>query len=278
MPKKKKKPILVQFFNGLAWLVKQLAKGIWFLLKAIGKGIAAGTKQSAKSIKHAQEERKRKASLPKVDAAYKQLTVKHHAKGDFDDFSHRLLKDSLIVAIAGRRGSGKSATGFRLLENAVAHNRPAFVLGVKDALPAWIHPVEQLSDVKNNGVVLVDEGAISFSSRSSMKKENKDLSSLLAIARHKNLTLLFITQNTGMIDKNVLNLCDVILLKEGSLLQQKMERSVMKDFYATADKELKKVPASSRKSHCYVFDADFEGLVKTDLPTFWSDKVSKNQA
>ena len=64
-----------------------------------------------------------------------------------------------------------------------------------------------------------------------MSKQNKELADLLAIARHKDLTLILVTQNTGMIDKNVLNLTDAVLVKEGSLLQQKMERSVMKEFY-----------------------------------------------
>ena len=81
-----------------------------------------------------------------------------------------------------------------------------------------------------------------------------------------------------MIDKNVLNLCDVILLKEGSLLQEKMERSVMKDLYVTANSALSNIPASERKPYCYVFDAEFEGLVSASLPSFWSVRVSKNQA
>ena len=132
--------------------------------------------------------------------------------------------------------------------------------------------------MKNKGVVLVDEGAVDFGSRSSMSKKNKDLSELLAIARHKDMTLIFITQNTGMMDKNILNLCDAIVLKEGSLLQEKMERSAMKDLYVTANKALAKIPSKERKAHCYVFDADFEGLIETSLPSFWSSKVSKSRA
>ena len=73
-----------------------------------------------------------------------------------------------------------------------------------------------MEDAKNGGVVLVDEGAVEFSSRKSMSKANKELGSLLAIARHKDLSLILVTQNTGMLDKNVMNLCDSIILKEGS--------------------------------------------------------------
>jgi len=201
-------------------------------------------------------------------------------KGDFLKFADRIRNTSTIVLIAGRRGSGKSALGFRLLENINAKaNRPSYVLGVRQAvLPNWIDSVEDLEEVHNGGVVLVDEGAISFSSRESMNKKNKELGKLLAVARHKDLTLILITQNTGMIDKNVLNLCDIILLKEGSLLQEKMERGVMKDIYKSADSEFAKLPQDERQKHVYVFDSEFEGVCKVELPSFWSVKISKNQA
>ncbi|MBS3124944.1 hypothetical protein J4211_01670 [Candidatus Woesearchaeota archaeon] len=138
--------------------------------------------------------------------------------------------------------------------------------------------IEDINQVENQGIVLVDEGAISFGARNSMSKKNKGLAELLAVARHKDLTLIFITQNTGMIDKNVLNLCDTIMLKEGSLLQEKMERSVMKDLYTTANKAIAQTALEDRKSFFYVFDAEFEGLAKASLPSFWSISVSKNQA
>ena len=111
-----------------------------------------------------------------------------------------------------------------------------------------------------------------------MTAKNKALGECLAVARHNDLTLIFITQNTGMIDKNVLSLCDTIMLKEGSLLQLKMERSAVKDLYKTAQAALSQIHASARKSCFYVFDSDFEGLLKAELPSYWSIKISKSHA
>ncbi len=224
--------------------------------------------------------KKRQASATKTPATFVPMEPISTIKGDFQRFGERLRNASSIVLIAGRRGSGKSVLGFRVMENIHAKTqRPAYVVGVKqEVLPVWIESVEQIEDVKNGGVVLVDEGAIAFSSRDSMSKKNKALGKLLAIARHKDLTLILITQNTGMIDKNVLNLTDTILLKEGSLLQEKMERSVMKEIYVNANNALNAIPQEERQSHVYVFDNDFEGVVKVMLPSFWSSKVSKNQA
>jgi len=274
MPKRKKKSSLAATVakgigRGAWWATTKLAKGAWWTLKG-------GAKGAKSTIKRQQV----KAQQPKTPAAHKDFALADKRKGELENFTRRLASESLIIAIAGRRGSGKSGLGFRIMENVHAKTkRPCFVLGVKQsALPSWITEINDLKDVKNKGIVLIDEGAIAFGSRKSMSKENRSLADLLAIARHKDLTLLFITQNTGMIDKNVLNLCDTIVMKEGSLLQEKMERNVMKDLYKTANTHLSKIPIKDRKAHCYVFDADFEGVIKADLPSFWSSKVSKNQA
>ncbi len=157
--------------------------------------------------------------------------------------------------------------------------RPCFALGVKqNILPNWINTINSIEEAKDSGVILVDEGAVAFSSRKSMSKQNKELADLLAIARHKDLTLILVTQNTGMIDKTVLNLTDVIMVKEGSLLQQKMERSVMKNLYETATKKFNKIPVSQRNAHFYLFDSTTEAFCNTVLPSFWSDKVSKSRS
>ena len=257
------------------------------LAYAIGYSTIKGTAIAAKGIaslskKVAEKQIAKNASKPatKEPAEFSELIVKDEVQGNFSDFEHRLHNESLIVTIAGRRGSGKSALGFKIMENVNAKaKRPCYAVGVKQSvLPVWISSVEDINAVKNGGIVLVDEGAVSFSSRQSMSKENKELAKLLAIARHKDLTLLLITQNTGMIDKNVLNLTDTILLKEGSLLQEKMERSAMKEFYEKANLALQKINISERKSHVYVIDSNFEGLVSASLPSFWSTKVSKNKA
>ncbi|MBW3019139.1 hypothetical protein KY329_03070 [Candidatus Woesearchaeota archaeon] len=291
MPRRRKQNFFQKFFTfigkAIVWIIVNLVKTIYYIIYYIFKGIFVGIgalfRKSGKSKKKERPLKKesntsKKEKGTKAEPKYQALTEVKTESGSLTDFEKRLNDESLIVAIAGKRGSGKSALGFKLLENIHAKtNRPCFALGPKQSsIPRWIHTIDNLDEVENNGIVLVDEGAISFGSRSSMTKKNKELSNLLAIARHKDLTLIFITQNTGMIDKNVLNLCDTIILKEGSLLQEKMERSVMKDMYRTANKALKQVP--DRKANCYIFDSDFEGLIKVSLPSFWSSKVSKNQA
>ncbi len=307
MSRKKTHPA-ISILNGIYWCLRMIGLFFWWSAKFMYLGLASisesvtaltgkktnthTTKETEKHAKgkHDAEEKveavtvapakKQKPSAWKEPATFMPMEPVSTIKGDFMRFGEKIRNSSSIVLIAGRRGSGKSVLGFRVMENITAKTqRPAYVLGVKQSvLPKWIETVDNLEQVKNGGIVLIDEGALSFNSRDSMSKKNKALGQLLAVARHKDLTLLLITQNTGMIDKNVLNLTDTILLKEGSLLQEKMERSVMKDIYTNANNALAKIPAEERQAHVYVFDNDFEGVCKVGLPSFWNATVSKNQA
>jgi hypothetical protein len=276
MPKRKK--------QHWAWratkaTVKGVGKATWWTAKTVGKGIATGTKAITTKVKERNQQKTlEKQPHYKKEAQYAPLTPTTSTE-DYSPTESRLLKESLIVLIFGKRGSGKSAFGFRLLENIHAKtNRPCAVLGVpQDVLPQWIASIEDINNANNGSAVLVDEGALTFSSRDSMASANKQLGKLLAIARHKDLTLLFITQNTSMVDKNILSLTDTLIIKQGSLLQQEMERPAIKKFYDKANTSFAKVDGD-KKPFAYILDSDFEGLVKTPLPSFWSSKVSKSRA
>ena len=157
-------------------------------------------------------------------------------------------------------------------------NRNCYTLGINEKLlPNWIETISNVEEASQNSIIVVDEGAVSFSSRSSMTEANRELSKLMAIARHKNLTLIFITQNTGMIDKNVLKLADSLMIKEGSLLQLEMERLEIKKFYMKAKEYIEKAKDDKIK-YFYLIDSDFEGLLKHSLPSFWSNELSKNKS
>lgn len=276
----RKRGLISVFFRGMFLVLKYFLVVLWSILSFVVRALASASARVWRSAFGRMGQQELLAKQPKMPAQYVPMSVKEVVKGLFDDFEMRLLDKSLIITIAGRRGSGKSTLGFRILENVHARTgRPAFVLGVRqDVIPGWIVSVSGILEVKNGGVVLVDEGSVTFGSRYSMSKRNKELGDLMAVARHKDLTLILVTQSTTMIDRNVLNLCDALMLKEGSLLQERMERNVMKGFFLTANRKFKSLARDERIRYAYVIDDDFEGLVEVVLPAFWSNDVSKSRA
>jgi hypothetical protein len=265
--------------------IKLLFRGIWLLVKLIAKGIYKLFVLFLLLFKFAFPSKKDKGarkSRAKLNSpvVYQDFLVKTEVAGSYEQFKNSFLGKSEIFLIFGKRGSGKSALGFRLLENIHAQTkRKSFVLGVTQSLlPKWVTQIEDFEKVTDGGVALVDEGAVSFSSRESMKSSHIELGKMLAIARHKDISVIFITQNTGMIDRNVLSLTDAILVKESSLLQKQMERPVVKNLIAKVDLAIKQMPAEDRVRYTYVFSDDFEGLCEVSLPTFWSQNLSKSHA
>jgi len=194
--------------------------------------------------------------------------------GNFDDFKKRLRSSSLIMLIIGKRGSGKTALGFKLLD-VLSGKRNSYYLG-KAKLPHWIKQVEDINKINNDSIVLVDEAALVYSARESMSKSNKFLSNLMAVARHKNLTLILITQNSAMLELNILRLADTLLFKEPSLLQAKFERKAIGDLFKKADDAFSKIKEKDKRKYGYIIDDEFEGLITFNLPEFWNEKISKS--
>jgi hypothetical protein len=207
---------------------------------------------------------------------YEAFEVAHSGKGTYKSYYKKLLKYSLIMLIIGKRGSGKTALGMKFLELFGKESRKkCYILGYKDTkLPRWLRKVDKIENIPNDSVALIDEGAVAFFSRESMKDANKALSKIMAIARHKNLTLMLITQNSAMIDLNVLRLADTLLLKEPSLLQSRFERKVLRDMYDKVVPVFKNY--EEKKDKFYVWDDEFEGVLSFKLPEFWSESVSKS--
>ena len=197
-------------------------------------------------------------------------------EGNLDGFIDALKNKSIIVLISGKRGSGKTALAFALLEK-IKNKRKIYMLGIKARLPRWIKQIDSVERIKNNSVVLIDEAAIAIGARESSKALNKAISKLMAIARHKNLSLIFITQSAAMLDINVLRLVDAFIIKEPSLLQERFERKEIKKLYEEVKQEFKKIK-EGKEAYAFIFSDFFEGLIKASLPSFWNEKLSKSFA
>ena len=186
-----------------------------------------------------------------------------------------LAEQSQILLIVGSRGSGKTATALFIAERVhFKYPRKKIYLinyPSPQLLPDWIHHEKNTENVPNNSLLIIDEAALEFGARQSMSAKSKDLAGLLPILRHKDQSSIFITQNTGLSDVNLVRLVDSILIKKPSLLQVKTERSAMKQLLESAQNAL----IGKDRSHAYLIADEQETLIQTPLPGFWTTRISK---
>jgi hypothetical protein len=195
----------------------------------------------------------------------------------FQRFENTLLKkDSTIGIILGARGSGKSAFGLKLLENLHAvSGRKIFAMGFKaEELPSWVHVIDDIENIENNSYILIDEGGILFNARQGFSDANQLLSKLLLIARHKDLSIMFISQNSSNLEINAIRQADYLVLKPSSLLQLDFERKKIKEIYLEAAEDFTKF--KKIKGLTYIYSDSFKGFVTNPLPTFWTQNISKS--
>ncbi len=269
-PKKKEQKKTKNSFGHYLWLgIKNIFKGLWWGTKKIGRGLRWLFTKASSNVKSSRPN-KPKQPCPS------QLKVLETIKGDFDAFWEQFCSsDSTIGIVLGARGSGKTALALKLMENLKDRKDNVYAMGFPSKkLPKWVYVVDTTNEITNDSFVVVDEGGILFSSRESMSNANKMLSELLLIARHKNLTMVFVSQNSSNIEINTLRQADFLALKKSSLLQSEFERKVIAKIYT--DYSVKFGQYEGRKGVTLIYSHDFIGFVENELPGFWSATIGKS--
>jgi len=258
-----------------AWDIAKLAAKItWAILVFSFRIVVRALKWIFSKAKTAAESRNsRITQSPRP--IFTEFEVIEANSGDFDRFQQKLFQSkSSVGLVLGARGSGKTAFGLKVLENAAAKGRKVQALGFScELLPDWVGIIETVGEVKNGSLALVDEGGINFSSRSSMASANKLLSDLLFISRHKDVSILFITQNSANLDVNAIRQADYLVLKKSSLLQLDFERNKIKEIYEKAIRGFR--AHENKPGVSFIYSDEFTGFVSNPLPSFWSEETSK---
>lgn len=237
------------------------------LMRLFQSPMAAGSEQaSAKNIPQ-----EKAGSIP-IRARAKQVATEKDSKW------REVIPHPCVVLIVGKRGSGKSGLGYRLLELHRYEQTP-YVVGIpKQAerlLPDWIGIAQELRDIPPGSIVLVDEAYITYHSRESLQMQSREMSRIVNLSRQRNLTLIFVTQEARQVDKNITSQANVIVFKEPAILQVRFDRPEFNDIATQAKLAFSKISGDKRMwSYVYSPDADFLGLLENSLPTFWSSELS----
>lgn len=258
---------------------KYLGKTLLFIIKIpyyIVKYLIIGIKKLSQKISKKKKETDVKKKRDSMTAKYEEFKILKTKSGDYKNWEEKVSKsDSQIGIILGKRGSGKTALGIKFLENYHTKNKKqCYAMGFNEnELPSWIKSAQTTSEIKNDSIVLIDEGGVLFNSRKSMSSANKLLSQLMLIARHKSITILFISQNSSNLEVNILRQADFLLLKPSSLLQKDFERKIIQKIYEENKTDFKKLKKD--KGLTFIYSEDFRGFVSNPLPSFWKETLSK---
>ncbi|MFH1238114.1 MAG: zonular occludens toxin domain-containing protein [archaeon] len=258
--------------------LRYLGKGLLFIVK-LPYYCFKGAYLLDKKISEKDREVKVKKKRDSINSKYEKFKIIHVIEGDYSEWVNDVSKsDSQMGIILGARGSGKTAFAIKFLENFYSkYEKECFAIGFrKEELPSWINVVSDIGEIKNNSMVLIDEGGVLFNSRSSMSSANKLLSQLIMVARHKNISIIFISQNSSNLEVNILRQADFLVLKPSSLLQKDFERKIVQKIYESADKDFERFKEHQGLTHIY--SGKFRGFVSNPLPSFWKEGISKGFA
>ena len=195
-----------------------------------------------------------------------------------------------VLVISGHRGQGKSALGWWLAQEIQKKSgKQVAAIGMpieaRNNFPKrgfgkgginWVTSVEQVAKLKPS-IVIADEAAFIANSRRAMSKQNQEWLKLIAICRHKDHLLIFISQHSRQVDIGILMDADLVLLKAPTQLHYKAARAEFKCEIKEAYDLFQEMRGDPRKK---VFVVDFhygrKTMLSAKMPTWWSEKISKS--
>ena len=191
-----------------------------------------------------------------------------------------IIRHPCVVLVIGRRGSGKSALGYKLLEY-LRWNGQSYVAGLPQKaaklLPDWIGTTPSLEDIPPKSICLIDESYIAYHARGSSSEKSRMLSTIVNLSRQRETTLIFISQEARQIDKNIASSADIIIVKNPSILQLEFERGELRKILEEAQREFAVIAEKDRVKWAYVYShsSDHPGMISISLPSFWCSGLSK---
>ena len=196
-----------------------------------------------------------------------------------------LIRPTTVSLILGSKGSGKSALAYHLLEkSASAFGLLPIVVNLpreKQALLPDDFIIRTLDELKHtqDAVALVDEGTTMIPAGA--QKLEEMVKSFVALSRQRNQIIIFIFHSSSDVGSRILRGVDAILVKEPSLRQIQFgaKDAFCRSLLTEAKDKFKALQDMGEDTRKYTYvDCEkpaFRGMLKNDLPGFWTDDLSK---
>ena len=205
-------------------------------------------------------------------------TLKDPVRDEPDAEWRDVIVPPSVVLVLGKRGSGKSSLGYRLLE-LLRYALEPYVVGLpkegEKLLPDWIGLAGDIDEVPTKSVVLLDEACLRYHSRDSLTARNKEMSRVLNLSRQRQQTLIFVSQEARLVDRGIASAANVVVFKDLGMLQPSFDRRELAKIASQAKEALAMVKGDRRRwSYVFSPDVNFAGLLENEPPSFWTSRLS----
>jgi len=189
------------------------------------------------------------------------------------------FEEGKVLLILGKRGSGKSALGAKIGEYLCGvHHMATYWVGLpseaRELLPSWIKLVDAPEKCPMNSFLLCDEAGVNYLSLLFNTSQNRFMRRLLMVARQRHISLAFAAQSSRDVDWSIVRQADSTIFKEPGLNQPESERLDTRSKAKKAALAFKDIPKDEKLEAALVFDDNFEGIIKSTLPSFWTEDLS----
>ena len=183
------------------------------------------------------------------------------------------LTKSKIYIILGGRGSGKTCLGYYLLREHQLTKRKAYTYNFPKPklLPKWVTNINEITKAQKGSCLLIDEGGIEFNQYSFNSKKSIELSNMLKVARHRDMSIILISQNGGTLTRDIRRLVDCYLLRKPSFTQLYDEISIIKRMYQNSRVLFSPEEAQTKG----FFITEIGELAYFDKPKWFTNEISK---
>lgn len=185
-----------------------------------------------------------------------------------------------VYLILGDIRQGKTTTAASIINEFHKDKKlPCYMVAPKRVVDVWPKWFKQTNPAKpklpQNCIVFVDDAHLYYYAREWRSGSAKLLDFVARQRAHDGRTLVYTTQQSRVLDVNLITMSSCIVFKKPSKLQIESERKLVRKMFEKAKGELK---GKDKKWAYVVADSDqgeFEGLVKVKKPEWFTDKMSK---
>ena len=191
----------------------------------------------------------------------------------------RVLCEHPRVLILGAQGTGKSCLAFWLLE-IMRYRGRCYVFRLpeegRSLIPPWIGILQELDDAPPGSIILIDEAHLICPSRESQTRANREIARFMSLARQKDISLIFVAQESRHVEKNITGGINTLVLKKPAPLQVELDRAFLRSYLLKAQHVFKGKSDAASKSFSYICfsPSGFEGVLENAKASFWTEELS----